>query len=200
MIRAAIFDTDGVIIRRELRFHDRYSSEFGIPPGEMASFFAGDFQECLIGRRDLKEELQKRLVSWRWHGTVDQLLEYWFKGESGVDTAALEYIKKLRAHGLKCYLTTNNEKYRTEYLFGALGLAKYFDGAFSSSDIGHKKPEVEFWGVVHHRVGEPPKGSVVVWDDDEANVESARAFGFGAYKYIGLEDLKEQMNICIENM
>ena len=49
------------------------------------------------GHADLKVEMGKRLGTWGWTGTVEELMEYWFAGEAEVDTEMAEYIKELRS-------------------------------------------------------------------------------------------------------
>lgn len=197
MIKVMLFDTDGMIIRRPLRFSDRYAEDFDVHPGVLNDFFAHEFQECLVGKRDLKQELAKRVESWGWDKSVEELMEYWFAGESDIDSRVLETVSILRARNIDCYVETNNEKYRMEYMFETMGLKDYFDGALASSTLGHKKPEPAFWAEAHRRVGEPEKDTVLVWDDDDVNVRSAREFGFQAYQYTNFDDYKEQMELLV---
>jgi len=59
MIKIVIFDADGMIVKRVGRFHDRYAEAFNIQPGKLAGFFSHEFQDCVIGKKDLKVELKK---------------------------------------------------------------------------------------------------------------------------------------------
>lgn len=197
MIEIVIFDTDGMMVRRAGRFHDRYAEEFGIQPGKLAGFFSHEFQDCIVGRKDLKDELQKRISEWGWDKSVDELLDYWFKGEQDINKQMLERVQGMREKGCVCYLTTNNEKYRTEHLFETLKLKESFDDTFSTCDIGFKKSEGAFWEELHKRIGTPDKSTVMVWDDDEANVQAARDTGFTAFLFKNEEDFEEQMSLCI---
>ena len=74
--KAIIFDADGVVIDSELLDLEKF---FGISREAMAGFFTTEFQECLIGQMDLKEALSQYLKKMLWHGSVDDLLHYWFK-------------------------------------------------------------------------------------------------------------------------
>ncbi|PIR86402.1 hypothetical protein COU13_01085 [Candidatus Kaiserbacteria bacterium CG10_big_fil_rev_8_21_14_0_10_43_70] len=186
-----------MIVKRAGRFHDRYAEEFNIQPGKLAGFFSHEFQDCIVGKRDLKYELQSRISKWGWKKSVDELLKYWFEGEQEINTAMLNRVKGMREKGCVCYLTTNNEKYRTEYLFNTLGLKKYFDDSFSTCYIGFKKSEEAFWKALHARIGSPDKSTVMVWDDDEANIQAAREAGLTAFTFKNEEDFEEQMSLCI---
>ncbi|MDP2873822.1 MAG: HAD hydrolase-like protein [bacterium] len=197
MIKTIIFDTDGMIIHREMYFSERFSKEFNIPLEKILPFFKNEFQSCLIGKADLKIELQNYLPSWGWEKSVEELLSYWFTHESDLDKALLESVKQLRERSFKCYLDTNNDQYRTQYLLDTLGLKKMFDGVFSSAELGYLKPQDEFWAAVHDRLGKPAKSEVLVWDDDEKNVESAKKFGFLAKQYSDLNLFKNQMRLLL---
>lgn len=197
MIKAIIFDTDGMIIHREMYFSERFSKEFNIPLEKILPFFKNEFKLCLIGQADLKKELQKYLPLWGWKGSTDELLDYWFSHEADIDEALIEDIKQLRARGFKCYLDTNNDQYRTQYLLVNLNLKNVFDGVFSSAFIGSAKPEAEFWQAIYAQLQPLPKQEILVWDDDEKNVEAAKSFGFQAELYSGIEAYKTRMSLLM---
>lgn len=197
MIKAIIFDTDGTIIHREMYFSERFSKEFNVPLEKILPFFKNEFQLCLVGKADLKVELQKYLPLWGWTKSVDELLAYWFTNESDVDKGLIESVKQLRTRGFKCYLDTNNDKYRTQYLLDNLGLKNLFDGIFSSAELGYLKPQNGFWAAIHDRLGKPAKPEVLVWDDDEKNVESAKSFGFQSELYLGFDSYQSRMKSLV---
>lgn len=197
MIKAIIFDTDGMVINREMYFSQRFSQEFGVPTEKVLPFFKNEFQLCLVGKADLKQELTKYLNQWNWQKSVDNLLSYWFEHESNLNKKVLGSVKTLRGKGVHCYLDTNNEKYRVQYLFENLGLKKFFDGAFSSDELGFLKPQLGFWSAIHERLGKPDKSEVLVWDDDKENVESAKKFGFQSELYSGFDVYENRMKLLI---
>jgi len=55
-----LFDIDGVFITASEPFSKRYETEVG-KSGMMTVFFKGVFQDCLVGKADLKEEVSKHL-------------------------------------------------------------------------------------------------------------------------------------------
>jgi len=120
---------------------------------------------------------------WGWKGTVDELLTFWFTAESGVDTRLIAHIGTLRKKGIRCYIATNNEKWRAQFIWETLGLHSFFDGIFSSADMGHSKNQMEFWEKVHGHVSEGAKEDILLWDDEVKNVETAQSFGFLGEQY-----------------
>lgn len=177
MIKAILFDVDGIIINREMYFSERYSRDFNVPLEKILPFYKNEFQKCLVGQADLKEELTKYLDDWEWNKPIEELLDYWFEHESTINKEVLSAVSDLRARGIKCYLATNNEKYRVDYLRQNLGLGQHFDGIFASCDLGAKKPSEAFWQSISEKIGFD-NTEVEVLDDEPENVESANQYGF----------------------
>ena len=192
MAKAIIFDADGMVIVGGERFSTRLAREYGIPQEVTAAFFKNEFQQCLVDKADLRVELTKYIAGWGWKGSVDDLLEYWFSGESKVDERIIVAVKKLRASGTRCHLGTNQEKYRTEYLKHEVHFNGIFDGIFSSAHIGAKKPSVKFFDHVFQTLQPIEKDEIFFWDDTLENVEAARSFGFQSKFYVGYEDFAQQ--------
>ncbi len=78
MIKIVVFDVDGIVIRREMYFSQRFSREFGVPIEEILPFFENEFQLCLTGKADLKKEISKYFGRWGWKKSIDELFSYWF--------------------------------------------------------------------------------------------------------------------------
>lgn len=198
MIKTVIFDTDGMVIRRQMYFSQRFSNEFRVPAEKITPFFKNEFRLCLAGKADLKEELVKYLEQWNWYKSLDNLLTYWFEHERDIDEKIIESVKTLRNKGIHCYLDTNNEKYRVRYILENLGLGNFFDGVFSSAELGYLKAEQEFWATIYKKLGKPDKTEVLVWDDDEKEVAAARDFGFQAELYTGFDNYEKRLELLIK--
>ena len=197
MIRAALFDCDGLVIQRQEGdyFSQRWARDFNIPNGQekILPFFKNEFLLCEAGKADLKVELGKRIKDWGYPGTVEELLQYWFEGESTKDPEIIATITEMRGRGVKCFLSTNNEKYRTRYLWETVGLRRYLDGMFSSATLGFLKPDVKFWGGIHERLPQMAKEEILAWDNKKECVQSASDFGFMAELFEDLEQYKQIM-------
>ncbi len=189
MIKAIIFDIDGVLIHKEQSFSQRMQ----VPLDVIQPFFDTTFQDCLVDKADLKVELAKYIQDWGWEGTVDELLKFWFDGEAEIDVRLLEYIHHLQEKGFKVVGATNNERYRVQYLFEHLHIGDIFDKIYASCQVGYKKPEAEFYRYVLHdqklRTSE-----VVLWDDDKDNIEGASDFGINAFFYWSFTEMKNTMD------
>lgn len=190
--KCILFDVDGVVVRTEM-FSVQYQKEYGVSNEEMLPFYTGIFQKCLVGEADLKEALKKWLPKWKWQGTVDEFLQAWFKAEHQIDERIIKSIYGLRNNGVKCFLATKQEKYRLEYMKEEMGFGKILDGIFSSSDIGFKKPEKEFYEYILKNLKDKYNFSpeeVMFFDDEQKNVDGAKAFGIDAHLYTSLKNFE----------
>ncbi len=199
MIKAIFFDLDGVVVSHAKIFSDYLQEEYGIDKESQLEFFKGEFQDCLVGKADLKEEIIPYMQKWGWKGSVEDLLDYWFDVEAKTDERVLAMVQKLRERGIKCYLATNQEKYRTVYVANEMGLSKVFDGIFSSASVGYIKNNHKFFEIVLSEIGNPKPEEVMFWDDSIENVEIAKSLGIKAELYIGFEDFKEKMIAYLTN-
>lgn len=193
MIKAILIDGDGVIINKPMQFSQHLAKDFKVPLEGILPFFRNEFQLCLVGKADLKEAIKPYLDKWNWTKSVDDLLEYWFKNENYIDERITNWITECRSRGIQCYMHSNQEKYRTDYMINVMGLNKFVDGIFSSAYLGVKKPEQRFWQKVFDKIQPVSKDEVVVWDDDEENVASAKEFGFKAEFYTDFGNFKDTM-------
>ena len=195
MKKFLLLDADGVVMPRERYFSTRYAEEFDVPVEKLLPFFKTEFRECQLGSKDLREALDKYLMDWRWQGSVNELLEYWFKDGSVPDTETMAVIRKARAEGIRCYLATDQEKYRAAYLWNDLGLKNDFDDSFFSCDLGARKIESLYWEKVLAALGNPDPASVFFWDDEKENIDVARKTGINAYLFTNVEDLKRELKV-----
>jgi putative hydrolase of the HAD superfamily len=183
-MRFLLSDLDGVILKKEYYFSDRFCEKYGVPKEVVQDFFKNEFQQCLVGQADLREVLSVKLVEWGIDESVDTILSFWFEHERTLDESVLEKVKMLRESGVRVYISTNNEKLRAQYVWDVLGFKKSFDGIFASGEVGFKKPTEAFWKHVWQALALTDvlaeKSDVEVWDDDMQNCEGAQQFGFNA--------------------
>ncbi len=192
MIKAVLFDADGVLLTGE-RFSRKLAKDYGISTDITEPFFKGPFKECIIGNADLKELLPQYLQKWGWQKSVDDFLDEWFESEHKIDEQLVQYIQDLRKKGIKCYLATNQEKYRVQYMLDKMGFSECFDKVYASSHLGHRKPAMEFYSKVVEDLG-LEKSQILFWDDTSENIDAANQFGLKAELYTSFEDFKDTMN------
>jgi len=194
MIQAYLFDADGVVIKKQAEYFSvRFAREHGAPLEEISEFFKGKFREIQEGKGDLKQELDALLPKWGWSKGTDVFLEYWFTTDVAIDEAVLKVVDEYRTKGIKCYLASDQEKYRGEYMKEKLGLEEHFDGTFFSYEVGSSKSKAEFFEKVLQKLNLPAY-EVAFRDDDDKNVEVAKALGIDAKFYLDISDLNLEKN------
>jgi len=191
MSRVAVFDADGVVVKKGEVFSKRFSAKHGVPMDTILEFFHGEFQDCLVGAADLKEVLPRRLKEWGVQEDIEEVLGFWFGAEAKIDEEVVEEAAKLRGKGIACYIATNNEKHRVQYLDDVVGLSKLFDGILSSATLGSIKPSSEFFTQAQLAMGVENSTDIWFWDDDVENVEGAVAAGWHGRLFMSVEDVRE---------
>lgn len=92
---------------------------------------------------------------------------------------------------MPAYLGTNQDLYRANHIVSLV--SEFFKGIFTSYQIGHLKPKVEFYRHIELKLNLRPDQLLLV-DDTEENVESAKKCGWNGYFYQGdLHKLKYNM-------
>ncbi|HSW74709.1 MAG TPA: HAD-IA family hydrolase [Candidatus Saccharimonadales bacterium] len=199
MITTLILDADGVLIHGN-DFSERLVRDYDVDRDKEKEFFTTKFQECLVGKADLKESIAPYLASFGWKGTVEGLLEYWFAEEYELNKELIEYVGRLRTSGIHVVLATNQEKYRTQYMLDHMGFDGVFDKVYSSAHLGLKKPAVEFFAHLVEDM-QVDKGEVLFWDDDQRNIDGATEYGIHAEFYDGydtfLKSMSEKYNLPV---
>lgn len=98
-----------------------------------------------------------------------------------------ELLRELRRRGKGVYLLSNAQSDFTRPEIEMLGIGHYFDGIFLSSECGYKKPSAMFFGKLLERYGLEPSQSIMIGNDEEADIAGAKAMGMAAlYIHTGI--------------
>ncbi len=195
-VKCVLFDADGVLVDSE-RFSTIYRDKFGVSEDDMLPFFDKEFRDCLVGKGDLKELVRPLLSKWKWKGTAEEFLDFWLRACNDVDSRMKSAIRRLRNKGFLCCLATNQEKYRAGYMRKDMGFEELFDHVFTSAEIGHKKPDKEFFEHVLKMLKEEyglEPGDIMFFDDMQEHVDSARKAGIDAHVYRDFDGFESKIN------
>jgi putative hydrolase of the HAD superfamily len=188
-VKALMVDVDGVLVdgRPEDGRHWQASLEedLGFTSGALHEhFFAPHWENVILGRAGLMEQLGAALQKIAPHTSPARLVAYWFERDSRIVAPFLAELSLVRSAGIRVYLATNQEHLRAAYLMETLGLAEHVDGIFYSARLGAKKPEMEFFARVQAAVGVCGEELLLI-DDSRQNVEAARKAGWQALHWTG---------------
>jgi putative hydrolase of the HAD superfamily len=182
--KALMVDVDGVLVdgRPEDGRHWQASLEedLGFTSDALHEhFFAPCWENIVLGRAGLMEQLTTALQKIAPHVSPAQLVSYWFEMDSRLVAPLLAELSLVRSAGVRVYLATNQEHLRAAYLMEKLGLAERVDGIFYSARLGAKKPDREFFARVQAAVGLCGEELLLI-DDSRPNIEAARKAGWRA--------------------
>ncbi|HYD35208.1 MAG TPA: HAD-IA family hydrolase [Vitreimonas sp.] len=196
--RVIIFDADGVVIIPERKFSQTLCEELSLTPADTAAFFSGPFLECLVGKADLKQELEPYLKKWGWSKSSEEFLSWWFDSEAIVNQVIINEVERLRSRGFTVCLATNQEQYRTNYLKNEMGLGTHFDHIFSSAELGVRKPQRAFFERIaeHFSISDPSQ--LLLIDDTAENVKAAHQAGWKAHFYQNNESTLRALNDVLD--
>lgn len=186
-------DVDGVVIRGRPKDNQIWFAELekdvGINPKDLQEkFFSKYWSDIIIGNRDLKECLFEAMPNLQ----VEEFIKYWFENDSAVD---MNFLKLLNKNSKSLFLATNQEKYRTDYIYNNLGLNKYFDDVIYSGEVGFRKDEDGYWEYIKQKFQEYNVEEMLLIDDTEKNVKKAKEHGISGYFYTTFEKAKNEIFI-----
>jgi putative hydrolase of the HAD superfamily len=191
-IKAICFDADGVVINPQLLYAKRLDEEYGITREITADFFGGPFNDCLIGKAHLMDELPPYLNAWGWPHTPEKFLHDWMTTDHVIDERMVEAIRRLRRQGFVCCLTTNQERNRAAYMRAAMGFHNIFDHLFISCEIGAQKPQYAYYQHIENTLC-LKKEEILFFDDGLNNVKAAYKFGWHAEVYTTFESFERSL-------
>jgi HAD superfamily hydrolase (TIGR01509 family) len=179
LIRAVIFDMDGLILDSETpeylawkSVYARYGLDF-----PLASWLQN------VGRRDgpfdplgpFREETspigpEAALTLWRSQRAG------WEKTYLIPLPGVVPLLESLRERGLRTAVASSSGLCRVRELIGALGLAAHFDALACGDEVPHAKPAPDVYLLAARRVGAAPDACVAL-EDSESGVSAAKSAG-----------------------
>lgn len=195
MLKAIIFDMDGVIIdsepqhaRAALRVLNRYnaqtdyeycSSFIGSSTAKMVEDAINRFDLTLTPEQLLKEMNTKKKVVLKEEGYV-------------ILPGITELIKNLYQHGYRLAIASSSTPNEIEHVVKTLGIKKYFTKLISSTHVAHPKPAPDSFLLALKELGVNAKETVVI-EDSCYGSQAAKAAGITCVGYInphsGSQDL-----------
>lgn len=186
MIRAVVFDLDGVVRHFDKAFVAAIEEGHGMEPGEL---FRVAFSQPLLA-----EVTTGRMRRAEWVERVGQVLGHpaaateWGSQPWVFDEQVLDLVDELRSLGLTTAILTNGTDTIREELAGSRAEAAV-DAIFNSAEIGYVKPDPRVFEHVLHTL-DLDAGSVFFTDDTPSHFAGADALGMRTHLYTDVASLR----------
>lgn len=192
-MKIILFDADGVLTLPEEMFSVVYARSRGLDPEPFEQFFRNDWKPIVTGKADLKESIAANPSLWRWNGDVNSLLKYWFETEDVRNEELLALIQEFRGKGVACYLATEQEKYRGEYMREVM-FKDSLDGCYVTAELGVSKTEPAFFQAViddlERKYSEIEPEDIMYFDDSQSKIDTACSVGIDGRLYTGVQQVR----------
>ncbi len=199
MIKAVLFDMDGVIIDTETEYNkqaiktgksagieltiEEMRKYSGIIPLDMWT----ELKEKYRLEQDPKELAQREL---------SYMEEYYKTGELRPFTATLDFLKDCVKKGLKAAVATSSVIENAQMVINRLGISEYIGAISTSCKAGKSKPAPDIFLLGAELLGVKPEECVVI-EDAKSGVQAAKAAGM---KVIALLDSRNKEDMSAADL
>jgi putative hydrolase of the HAD superfamily len=193
-LRAVISDFGGVLTNRLIEAFAAFQDETGISMEQLGRGMQrvaerdGDYPLFRLERGELTEQEFLDDLGWALEPelghrpTLHRFREIWFEALHG-NEAMLEVMRELRAEGYRMAILTNNVREWEELWRAKLPVDEIFELVVDSAWVGMRKPDRRIYELTVSRLGDVEPGECLFVDDNELNVEAARALGMTAVHF-----------------
>jgi HAD superfamily hydrolase (TIGR01509 family) len=179
MIRALVFDFDGLILETEepiFRSWQELFAEYGFAlPFEQWATIIGTAQGAFDPYREL-ERLTGQGIDWDKIEPVRRSRELALIDLQPVLAGVEQYLQDARRLGLKVGLASSSTCQWVEGHLKQRGLLAYFDALRASDDVHNTKPDPELYLAVLAELGVPAAHAVAL-EDSPNGIRAAKAAG-----------------------
>jgi glucose-1-phosphatase len=198
-ISAVIFDFGGVLVRTEDQTpRMRLAEKLGIHPGELyrVVFDSETAIQATLGQISTEDHLKSVQTSLNLDPqAVSASMEAFWAGDI-LDEQLIAFIRSLKPR-FKTGLLSNAWDELRGRLVDTWKIDTAFDDIVISSEVGIAKPDPAIYSLAAERLGVRPEQAVFV-DDMPENVETARAAGLEAVRFIYREQTIAELQALLE--
>ena len=197
-----LFDIDGVLLNLPYYFsHVLLERGYKEAHNVCERFYTSDeHEQTLLGKLDIKKAIEPHLREFNWEGTCDDYFNDLFEFESNFfDQEMLSLVKRIKDSGVECFLCTDKNKPRFDFIINHPSIKNIFEEGFISCDIGFLKAQEGFWKYVlddlKNRYPDIKPEEVAFFDDKQANIDTSLKFGFNSFLFTNIEKFKKDLNL-----
>lgn len=186
MIKAVIFDMDGVVVNTEpigYRANQLLYKSLNITvPDDVYGTFIGNSDKMIVQK--LKDLYPIDLTH---EELLDKKYKYYFNAfDTAEDLALLPGVKELiidlHKNGMRLILASSASNRKIQKVFTRFGLHQYFDHAISGEDFEESKPNPAIFLEAVAKSGFPKEECIVI-EDSTNGIKAAKAAGIYCIGY-----------------
>lgn len=199
MIKAVIFDMDGVLIDTEkylVRYWCQAAAEFGFDMkpehGLLIRSLAGKFAKPLLEELFGEEFQYEKIRQRRKELMNDWISRMGIEKKPGVD----ELLNYLKENGFKTAVATATDEIRAEKYLKTVGIHDKFDEIICASMVENGKPEPDIYLYACERIAEKPEVCMAV-EDSPNGIKAAVRAGCKTVMVPDLTQPEEALSKCL---
>ncbi len=195
-IKAIVFDVDGVLFFNKdsggkYLWSKNLKKDLGIKTKHCKIIYSKFWENVTKGKINTKKYLSNIFKLDSFNDikiTPDDYISYWLKKDYFINNNIINFIQTLN---IDCYIGTNQDFYRGNNIKKLIG--KNFKKIFISSEIGHIKPEPNFFHHIQSSLN-LNGNEILLIDDKKQNIESARSLNWNTFLFTdNLDKLKNYL-------
>jgi beta-phosphoglucomutase family hydrolase len=184
MIKAVIFDMDGVIVESE-HIHIEAEQQTMLKHGvrisaEELHAYTGTTAEFMF-----TELIRKYNLNTTFEGIFSEKEDILFRlleKETRPTKGVIELLKKLKQKGIRLAIASSSDRKLIEYILERLDISRLFDFVVGAEDIAHSKPNPEIFLKSARGLKVKPIECLVV-EDAKLGIDAAKSAGMKAIGY-----------------
>ncbi len=184
MIRAVIFDMDGVIVESE-HIHIEAEQQTMLKHGvhlsaEELHTYTGTTAEFMFA--ELIKNYRLNTTFERIFNEKEEILFKLLEKETRPTKGVIELLEKLKKKGIKLAIASSSHRKLIEYVLRKLDVGWLFDFVVGAEDIVHSKPNPEIFLKSARGLRVKP-GECLVVEDAKLGIEAAKSAGMKVLGY-----------------
>lgn len=202
MIKAAIFDMDGVLVNNtdvHIKAFEVFCERYGVKDWkEKLSTAYGmgndDIMKLIMPAEVLREKSTEEL------GEEKEALYREIYAPTIAPVKGLEaLLKQLRDAGIRCAVGSSGCKDNVDFVLSHCHIQSYFDVAVSGDMVTHCKPNPEIYLTAAERLGVKPE-ECIIFEDAKAGIEAAHRSGAAAIIALATTLQRHELEHTVANL
>jgi beta-phosphoglucomutase family hydrolase len=184
LIRAVIFDLDGVIVESEdahIEAERQTFQEHNVKiSAEELHTYTGTMAKVMFTELIAKYKLNTTFEE--INSQKEEILLKLLDQDAEPTKGVLNLIQELKRRGIKLAVGSSSNRKLVNYILNKLNLTHTFDCVITAEDIEHSKPDPEIFLKAATELGVKPNQCLVI-EDSKLGVEAAKSAGMKSIGY-----------------